>query len=150
MRHITNWQKFLIYFNTTPFIIGEGFSICGMVIPFVTYPNPIGFLGLILTGGGIFLVKRKVDNMKFGVYVLTHGLKTEAEITRIDETNWSHNSRTVKEYNFQYMANAKLLNHQSQSAYKRHFQIGTKIPLFYVEDDPTLCFIPKLYNLNIE
>lgn len=130
-------------------MIGEMFCLGGMVIPIFFYPKPEALGGLLFSGIGIFFILRKLNTMKFGLYVLTHGVKTLAEITHISNTNFQHNDRTVKEYNFQFEADRKKFNYQYQSAYKRHLQIGDKLTIFYIQNDPKACFIPSLYNLNI-
>ena len=150
MRHITKSQKRKIYFNTPPFFIGEGFCLEGALIPIIGYPEFESFLGLIFLAVGIFFVKRKLQTMKTGFHVLRHGVKTEAILTTISNTNLQHNNRIVKEYNFQYEANGKRLNYKYQSAYRRHLQVGNKMTLFFIEDNPKLSFIPKLYNLDIK
>ena len=149
MRHITNSQKLSIYFYTPPIFIAEGFFIGGLVIPFVAYPIPQGFFGLLFLAVGAFFINRKIQTMKTGFYVLKHGMKTEAEITNITNTNWQHNDREIKEYNFQFDVDGRLYNYTYQSASKPYFQVGNKMTLFYIKDDPELCFIPRLYKLNI-
>ena len=90
-----------------------------------------------------------MDTAKLGYYVLRHGVKSIAEITRITNTNTEHNERTIKEYNFRYEVNGKMFNHEYQSAYKRHLQEGERLTIFYDPKNPKLCFIPSLYNLTI-
>lgn len=87
--------------------------------------------------------------MKFGLYILTHGVKAQAEITHISNTDFQHNGRTVKEYNFQFEADGKKFNYQYQSAYNRNLQTGDKLTIFYIKNDPNASFIPSLYKLNI-
>jgi hypothetical protein len=148
MRHISNSDKAAIYFNTAPLIIGEGFCIVGILLPIFSFPNLEAFSGLLFLGIGIFLIRRKLNTMKFGLYVLTHGVKSQAEITHISSTNFQHNGRTVKEYNFQFEADGKKFNYQYQSANKRHLQIGNKLTIYYIKNNPKSSFIPSLYNIN--
>lgn len=149
MRNITRWQQFKIYFNTAPFIIGEGFCLGSIFLPIATFSHPAGLMAIIFALVGGFFVRRKLQNMHFGAYVLQHGLKTEAEVTQISNTSISHNERTVKEYHFQYIGNGKRFSLEYQSAYKRHLKLGSKMTLFYLEDDPSSSFIPELYNIKI-
>ena len=131
-------------------MLGEAFSLAGIAIPIIVFPRIEGLMGLVFIGVGAFFINRKINTMKTGLAVLRHGLKTTAEITNIENTNIEHNDRRVKEYNFQYEANGKLFNYQYQSAYKRHLEVGDKMTLFYLENNPKISFIPQLYNLRID
>ena len=147
---VSNWQKLTIYFSTAPFLIGEGFLILGVVIPILAYPKTEGLFALILLGAGAFFLNRKVRTVKYGSYVLRNGIKTEAEISHIMKTNIEHNNRTVKEYTFQYEANGRKHYYKFHSAFKRQLQIRDKMTIFYLEDDPQMSFIPRLYNLRVK
>ena len=149
MRKITKSDRTTIYLHTAPFLLGEAFCIIGFIMPFFAVMDLRALGGLLFMAIGLYIVKRKMDTAKLGYYVLQHGEKSIAEITRITNTNTEHNGRTVKEYNFRYEANGKMVNHEYESAYKRHLQEGERIAIFYDPKNPKLCFIPSLYNLTI-
>ncbi|UII33983.1 hypothetical protein LVD17_09170 [Fulvivirga ulvae] len=149
MRQITNSQKLTIYLNTAPFLLGEGFCIGGVLIPVIAFPSIEAFLGLVFLAIGVFIVYRKYQTVKRGTFVLTYGVKSEAVVTDITNTNWKHNKRRVKEYNFQFEANGRKFNHEYRSAFQRHLRAGSKMYIFYIQENPKLVFIPKLYNLNL-
>ncbi|MDW3196337.1 MAG: hypothetical protein R8G66_28445 [Cytophagales bacterium] len=125
-------------------------SVIGIVAPFLAYPKTEGLLALILLAIGGFFVNRKVRMVKNGSYILRYGMKTEAEITRISNTNLEHNNRTVKEYIFQYVANGRTHHYEYRSAFRRYLKEGDSMAIFYLEDDPKMAFIPRLYNLRIK
>ena len=130
-------------------MLGEIFCIGGVLIPTIAFPGIEAFFGLIVLSVGAFIVYHKYQTVKRGSYVLTYGVKSEAIVTDITNTNWRHNNRRVKEYNFQFEANGRKFNHGYRSAFKRHLRVGSKLTIFYIEENPKLAFIPKLYNLDL-
>ena len=59
-----------------------------------------------------------------------------------------HNERTVKDYNFQYEANGKMFNIEYQSAYHKSMEVGYKVNIFYLENNPGMAFIPEWFKLD--
>lgn len=148
MRKVTKSDRTTIYLNTAPFFLGEAFCLGGFIIPFFALIDLRALGGFLFLAIGIYLVKRKVDTAKLGSYILKNGEKSVAEITNINNTEITHNSRTVKEYTFRFVANDKMFSYEYQSAFKGHLQIGQQMTIFYIASNPKLCFIPNLYNLN--
>ncbi len=151
MRKIPASDKFSIYFGTAPMLLGEVFIIVGIVGLFDSGLNIERFAGasiFFLIGG--FFVFRKMRVLLKGISVLENGKRTEAVLSWIIDTNTQHNKRIVKEYLFEYHVDGTKYSYEYRSAYKRHLRIGDRMPLFYLPDNPSNSFIPKLYNVYIQ
>ena len=95
MRNISRKDRVTIYLHTAPFLLGEAFCIVGFIMPFFAVMDLRALGGLLFLAIGIYFVKKKMDTAKLGYYVLRHGVKSIAEITRITNTNTEHNERTI-------------------------------------------------------
>lgn len=149
MRKISKWQVFVIFYYSPPRAVAEWCLIVGVSIPILTYPITEGLFPLLLlvvSGIVVFIKLKAVRKIK---YIIKNGIKTEAEITRISNTVMEVNDRTLKTFNFQYVANGKRFNHEYQSAYKGFLKHGDRLTLIFLEENPRIVFIPRLYKLRI-
>lgn len=149
-RSIAFSDKLSIYFRTAPRVIGETvflFSLYWLISLSPTIENIAGSLLLLSVGG--YFIYRKVRVSRKASSVLRTGIKTEAVLAWIIDTNTEHNSRIVKEYLFEYQVGGDKYSYEYRSAYKRHLKIGDRMPIFYLPENPKESFIPKLYNIYI-
>ncbi|MEQ6122039.1 DUF3592 domain-containing protein [Reichenbachiella sp. MALMAid0571] len=149
-RHINNHEYCLLYFKTAPYLIGEFFTIGGIIgIGMLIKTQDVqALVSLIFLGIGVFFIRRKIITLKVGTQVIKYGEKTIARITRVSNTNSEHNGRVVKEYHFQYEVDNCPLNYSFKSAYHRQLERGDELSIFYMPNDPKTALIPSLYSIH--
>lgn len=135
-----------LYYYTSPHIIGEVLMLVSLMLFFI-FPTPDRFIGLLPLGGGIGLHVYKYQKIRFNYYVLTNGVMTYGEIVNIQHTELTHNDRPVMEYRIRFIAGDRPFHHEFQSANQKHLQMGSKVKICYLPNDPTLAFSPSLYRI---
>lgn len=150
MRQINHSVIIRLYFNASRFLMGEVLLIVSAGFPFILDPGIGLVFSAVFLAVGVFLIRRKIVNLKLKIHILKHGLRSRAKITRITKTDIEHNERPVLEYIFQYETPNKRLNFEYRSSRRNNLQVRQEFDLFYLEAHPKSLVIPQLYGIKID
>lgn len=150
-REISIFQKLNLYTTKAPYLLGEAFFIGGVVAPLISIFNQEkeAILGVFFLIPAFFFIRNKVKNYINGSKAIEYGEKTEAVLKEMESTGIQHNRRTVLAYTFEFKVKEKIYRYVFNSAYHKDLKLEMQFQLYYLEDNPNICVIPKLFSISL-